>query len=79
MSQKRPPTWGNPDHRRQTQLPAPPIAQIEQQLFSLLNPGSFKPLRLAFRGEETARPSPHLTRNDGSRSQSGLSSDSRSK
>jgi hypothetical protein len=39
MSQKRPSTWGNPDHRRQTQLPAPPIAQIEQQLFSLLNPG----------------------------------------
>ncbi len=47
MSQKRPPTWGNPDHRRKTQLPAPPIAQIEQQLFSLLNPGIFKTLSLA--------------------------------
>ena len=54
MSQKRPSTWGNPDHRRQTQLPAPPIAQIEQQLFSLLNPGSFKPLRLA-QGEKKLR------------------------
>lgn len=47
MSHKRPSSWGNPDHRRQTQFPAPPIAQIEQQLFSLLNPGSFKPLRFA--------------------------------
>jgi hypothetical protein len=54
MSQKRPPTWGNPDHRRKTQLPAPPIAQIEQQLFSLLNPGSFKPVRLA-QGEKKLR------------------------
>ena len=54
MSQKRPRTWGNPDHRRQTQLPAPPIAQIEQQLFSLLTPGSFKPLRLA-QGEKKRR------------------------
>jgi len=54
MSQKRPSTWGNPDHRRQSQLPALPIAQIEQQLFSLLNPGSFKPLRLA-QGEKKLR------------------------
>jgi hypothetical protein len=54
MSQKRPSTWGNPDHRRQSQLPAPPIAQIEHQLFSLLNPGSFKPLRLA-QGEKKLR------------------------
>ncbi|HEY9610770.1 hypothetical protein [Allocoleopsis sp.] len=43
MSQKHPRTWGNPDHRRQTQLLAPPIAQIEQQLFCLLSPGSFNP------------------------------------
>jgi hypothetical protein len=33
MSHKRPSSWGNPDHRRQTQFPAPPIAQIEQQLW----------------------------------------------
>ena len=54
MSQKRPRTWGNPDHRRQTQVPAPPIAQIEQQLFSLLTPCCFKPLRLA-QGEKKRR------------------------
>lgn len=45
MSQKRPSTWGNPDRRHQTQFPAPAIEQIEQQLFSWLSPGSFKPLR----------------------------------
>lgn len=45
MSQKRPSTWGNPDRRHQTQFPAPAIEQIEQQLFSWLNPSSFKPLR----------------------------------
>ena len=54
MSHKRPSTWGNPDHRRQTQVPAPPIAQMEQQLFSLLNPCCFKPLRLA-QGEKKRR------------------------
>jgi hypothetical protein len=45
MSQKRPSTWGNPDRRHQTQLPAPAIEQIESLLFSWLSPGSFKPLR----------------------------------
>lgn len=45
MSQKRPSTWGNPERRHQTQLPAPAIEQIEQQLFSWVSPGSFKPLR----------------------------------
>jgi len=45
MSQKRPSTWGNPDRRHQMQMPAPAIEQIEQQLFSWLSPGSFKPLR----------------------------------
>jgi hypothetical protein len=45
MSQKRPSTWGNPDLRHQMQMPAPAIEQIEQQLFSWLSPGSFKPLR----------------------------------
>lgn len=54
MSHKRPRSWGNPDLRHQTQVPAPPIAQIEQQLFSLLTPGSFQPLRLA-QGEKKRR------------------------
>ena len=54
MSHKRPRSWGNPDLRHQTQVPAPPIAQIEQQLFSLLTPGCFKPLRLA-QGEKKRR------------------------
>jgi hypothetical protein len=54
MSHKRPRSWGNPDLRHQTQVPAPPIAQIEQQLFSLLTPESFQPLRLA-QGEKKRR------------------------
>ena len=54
MSQKRPPTSGTPHHRRQSQLPPPPLVQIQPQLLSLLNPGSFKPLRLA-QGEKKLR------------------------
>lgn len=45
MNQKRPSSWGNPDRRHQTQMPAPAIEQIEQQLLSRLSPESFKPLR----------------------------------
>lgn len=35
----------NPDLRRQTQLPNPAIEQIEAQIYALLEPSSFKPLR----------------------------------
>lgn len=36
---------GNPDLRRQTQLPAPAIEEIEAQIYALLEPSNFKPLR----------------------------------
>jgi hypothetical protein len=52
MSPKRPARKGNPDLRQQKHLPAPPIEQIEQQLFSLLSPTSFKPLKLCSAQEE---------------------------
>ncbi|MHC5818209.1 MAG: IS4 family transposase, partial [Nostoc sp.] len=45
MSTKRPARKGNPDLRQQKHVPAPPIEQIEKQIFSLLSPGSFKPLK----------------------------------
>ncbi|MBD1927141.1 IS4 family transposase [Trichocoleus sp. FACHB-90] len=54
MSRKRPRLPGNPDLRRQTQVPCPPIEEIEQQLYSLLSPQSFKPLRLA-KGKDNKR------------------------
>lgn len=46
MGAKRPARKGNPDLRQQKHVPAPPIEQIEKELFSLLSPTSFKPLRL---------------------------------
>ncbi|MHC5724929.1 MAG: hypothetical protein ACYTXY_12465, partial [Nostoc sp.] len=46
MATKRPARKGNPDLRQQKHLPAPPIAEIEKEIFSLLSPVSFKPLRL---------------------------------
>jgi hypothetical protein len=46
MSTKRPARKGNPDLRQQKHVPAPPIEQIEKEIFSLLSPESFKPLRL---------------------------------
>jgi hypothetical protein len=46
MSKKRPGRSGNPDLRRATQVPSPPIAEIEAQLLYWLTPESFKPLRL---------------------------------
>lgn len=45
MSSKRPARTGNPDLRQQKHVPAPPIEQIEKELFSLLSPTSFKPLK----------------------------------
>lgn len=47
MSRSRPWSDANPDLRRQTQLPAVPIEQIEQRLYQLLSPESFKPIRYA--------------------------------
>jgi hypothetical protein len=44
MSQKRQKPWGNPDFRHRTQMPAPAIEQIEQELLYLLSPATFKPL-----------------------------------
>ncbi len=35
----------NRNLRQQKHIPAPPIEQIEKQLFSLLSPTSFKPLK----------------------------------
>lgn len=52
MSRKRPARKGNPDLRQQKHLPSPPIEQIEKQLFSLLSPRSFKPLKLCSAKDE---------------------------
>jgi Transposase DDE domain len=46
MSRKRPARTGNPDLRQQKHVPVPPIEQIEKEIFSLLSPVSFKPLKL---------------------------------
>lgn len=46
MSSKRPARTGNPDLRQQKYVPTPPIEEIEQEIFSLLSPGNFKPLKL---------------------------------
>ena len=54
MSRSRPWSDANPDLRRQTQLPTVPIEQIEQRLYELLSPGSFKPLRQVL-GKEQQR------------------------
>ncbi|MBD2518073.1 IS4 family transposase [Nostoc sp. FACHB-973] len=51
MSRKRPARTGNPDLRQQKHIPAPPIEEIEQEIFSLLSPGNFKPLKL-YKNEE---------------------------
>jgi hypothetical protein len=45
MARKRPARIGNPDLRQQKHIPAPPIEEIEKQIFSLLSPASFKPLK----------------------------------
>ena len=54
MSRSRPWSDANPDLRHQTQLPTVPIEQIEQRLYELLSPGSFKPLRYVL-GKEHQR------------------------
>lgn len=46
MSRKQKARSGNPDLRRATQLPGPPIAEIEALLWHWLTPESFKPSRL---------------------------------
>lgn len=46
MGAKRPAYKGNPDLRQQKHVPRPPIEEIEKELFSLLSPKSFKPLKL---------------------------------
>lgn len=46
MSTKRPARKGNPDLRQQKHVPALPIEEIDKQLYSLLSPGNFKPLKL---------------------------------
>ncbi len=51
MSRKRPARTVNPDLRQQKHIPAPPIEEIEQEIFSLLFPGNFKPLKL-YKNEE---------------------------
>lgn len=46
MSRKRKARSANPDLRRATQVPGPPIEEIEAKLLCWLTPESFKPLRL---------------------------------
>jgi IS4 transposase len=46
MSRSRPWSSANPDLRRQTQVAAPAIEPLEQELYNLLSPANFKPLRL---------------------------------
>ena len=46
MSRKQKARSGNPDLRRATQLPGPPIAEIEAKLWHWLSPESFKPSSL---------------------------------
>lgn len=46
MSRSRPWSSANPDLRRQTQVAAPAIETLEQELYNLLSPANFKPLRL---------------------------------
>jgi len=46
MSRSRPWSSANPDLRRQTQVAAPAIEPLEQELYDLLSPAKFKPLRL---------------------------------
>ena len=46
MSRSRPWSSANPDLRRQTQVAVPAIEPLEQELYNLLSPANFKPLRL---------------------------------
>lgn len=46
MNTKRSARKGNPDLRQQKHVPAPPIEEIEKQLYSLRSPASFKRLKL---------------------------------
>jgi hypothetical protein len=45
MAKKRPARTGNPDLRQQKHVPTPSIEEIEKQIFSLLSPANFKPLK----------------------------------
>jgi hypothetical protein len=51
MSRKRPARTGNPELRQQKHVPASPIAEIEQEIFSLLSKSNFKPLK-SYKNEE---------------------------
>ncbi len=44
MARSRPRPSANADLRRRTQVPAPAISEIEQNLLRYLSPASFKPL-----------------------------------
>jgi len=46
MARKQTLGTGNPDLRQHKHVPAPPIEEIEKQLYSLLSPKNFKPLKL---------------------------------
>jgi Transposase DDE domain len=45
MARSRPWSSANADLRRRTQVPSPPIDEIEQQLWQWLSPASFKPAK----------------------------------
>ena len=39
--------YNNPDFRRRTQMPLPPVEEIETRLRELLSPAALAPLRVA--------------------------------
>jgi hypothetical protein len=43
---------GNPDLRQSKHVPRPPIEEIEKQIYSLLSPRNFKPLKLCSKKDE---------------------------
>ena len=65
MSRKQKARSDNPDLRRATQLPGPPIPEIEALLWHWLTPESFKPSRLTRLGQKTARSAIDIQRDDG--------------
>ena len=87
MARKRPARIGNPDLRQQKHIPSPPIEEIEKQIFSLLSPAQFKPLK-SYEHKPEQEQELHKkwrdriltkTSDDGDRCQFSLSTDSRIK
>ncbi len=87
MAKKRPARTGNPDLRQQKHVPTPSIEEIEKQIFSLLSPANFKPLKsYEHKKEQEAEQKKNRTRqnidsasDDGDSSESSVSANSRIK